>query len=154
MFYNVLLFIHILMAIVWLGGTTALQVLVARAKHARDQFQVARMAQESEWVGTRVLLPASVILVGAGLWMVSIGQYGFSEPFVLAGLAGFSVSVVIGAILGPLGKRMKAAIEERGYDDKQVQKYMGTIFLMSRIELAALVVVVFFMAVKPGTAGA
>jgi uncharacterized membrane protein len=151
MLYNVVMFVHVLMAIIWLGGTTTLQVLVFRAKRARDQFQVARMAQESEWVGTRVLLPVSIILVGMGVWLVSIGTYGWASPFVIAGLSGFSVSVIIGSLLGPMGKKMKDLLEVHGYDDKQVQAQMSRIFMMSRIELAALVVVVFFMVVKPGS---
>jgi uncharacterized membrane protein len=148
--YNVVLFVHVLCAIIWIGGTTALQVLVFRAKRTGDSAVLGRMSEESEWLGTRFLAPVSVVLLAAGITLADM-QWGFSQPFVIAGLAGFSCSIVIGILLGPLGRRMKAAVAQYGFDHPEVRRRMGYVFLMSRIELVILVIVVYFMIVKPGT---
>ena len=149
--YNVVLFLHVLAAMLWIGGTSALQVLVLRAKGSGDGPRLGRMSQESEWLGTRVLLPVSILLLVAGTTLAIMGPYGFGEPFVIVGLAGFACSIVIGSLLGPFGKAMKKAIAEHGFDHPVTRMRMGRIFMMSRIELVILVVVVFFMVVKPGT---
>jgi uncharacterized membrane protein len=149
--YNIVLFIHVLAAIIWIGGTSALQVLVFRAKRTGDGAVLGRMSQESEWLGIRVLLPVSIVLLIGGITLAIIGPYGFSQPFIIVGLSGFACSVVIGSILGPLGKRMKAAVLQHGFDHPEVRQRMGLVFTMSRIELVILIIVVFFMIVKPGT---
>jgi uncharacterized membrane protein len=148
--YNIIMFVHVLCAIIWIGGTTALQVLVFRAKRTGNGVILGRMSQESEWLGTRVLTPVSVVLLAAGITLADM-QWGFTQPFILAGLTGFACSIVIGITLGPLGRRMKAAVAEHGFDHPEARRRMGHVFMMSRIELVILVIVVFFMIVKPGT---
>ena len=93
----------------------------------------------------------SIVLLAAGVALAIMGPYGFGEPFVVVGLTGFACSVVIGSLLGPFGKAMKKSIAEHGFDHAETRMRMGRIFMMSRIELVILVVVVFFMVVKPGT---
>jgi uncharacterized membrane protein len=149
--YEALLFLHILSAMVWIGGTTTLQVLVLRAKKSGDGQRLGQMSHESEWLGTRVLLPVSLLLLAAGTGMAVMGPYGFGEPFVIVGLVGFASSVVIGIMLGPLGQAMKKAITEHGVDHPDTRKAMTRIWTMSRVELGVLVIVVLFMIVKPGT---
>jgi hypothetical protein len=149
--YHLILYVHLIAAAVWFGGTAALQVLVLRAQLSGDGQRLGNMSKEAEWMGTGVLLPASVVLLAAGVGMALKGPYGFGEPFVIVGLLGFSSSLVIGSMLGVFGKRMKSTMEERGYTDPGALKIRGQIFLLSRIEIVILLVVVFCMVTKPGT---
>lgn len=149
--YSIILFVHILAAMLWIGGTTALQVLALRAKGSGDGKRLHRMSKEAEWMGTRVLTPISIVLLLAGTSLAIIGPYGFSQPFVLVGLVGFASSIAGGITLGQIGKRMETAIETHGVNHPDVRNWVGKIATVGRIELVVLVTVVFFMVVKPGT---
>jgi putative copper export protein len=67
--YELLLFVHVLAAATWVGGAVMLKVQSARAMRSGPD-RAAELALETEHVGTRVLMPASIVLLVAGLWMV------------------------------------------------------------------------------------
>ena len=151
MAYDWFLAIHILMAVIWVGGGFATQVLASRLRRS-DPHTMVKVALEFEWIGTHVYLPASLVLLLAGIGMVLEGQWGFTTPWVLIGLIGFAVTVVTGAgFLGPQLKKIHAAIESKGTDDPEVQAHMARLFVISRIDLVVLLLVVVDMAIKPGT---
>ena len=151
MVYEWLLALHILMAVIWVGGGFAGQILVSRMRTS-DPATMVKTALQLEWVGMHVFLPASLVLLLAGIGMVLEGQWGFTTPWVLIGLIGFGATVVTGAgFLGPQTKKVHAAIEAKGIDDPEVQSLMSRLFVISRIDLVVLLLVVVDMAVKPGT---
>jgi uncharacterized membrane protein len=151
MVYEWLLAIHILTAVIWVGGGVLGQVLVSRLRKD-DPVMMVNTALQLEWVGTRVFLPASLVLLLAGIGMVLEGNWGFTTTWVLIGLIGFGVTVVTGAaFLGPQTKKVHALLESKGTDDPEVQSQMARLFVISRIDLVVLLLVVIDMAVKPGT---
>ena len=150
MVYEWLLALHILMAITWVGGGITGQILVSRMRTS-DGPRMVKTAADLEWIGTHVYLPASLILLLAGIGMVLEGQWGFTTPWVLIGLIGFAATVVTGAaLLGPQIKKIHAEVEQKGPDDPGVQAAMARLFVLSRIDLAVLILIVIDMAVKPG----
>jgi hypothetical protein len=60
--YKWLLAFHILLAVVWVGSNTAIQIFVIRARRAGPD-RLSYFAREIEWYGTRVLLPHVADLV-------------------------------------------------------------------------------------------
>jgi uncharacterized membrane protein len=150
-FYEALVFLHILFVIVWVGGDVMIQVLALRALGAGPERTV-EFSRDVEWVGTRVLVPASLAVVIFGVWLVLDQEaWRFSQFWISAGLAMFLVSFVTGAFfLGPESGRIGALAEERGAADPEVQSRIRRVTLISRIELVLLVLVVFDMVVKPG----
>lgn len=149
--YDWLKAIHILMAVIWVGGGFMGQVLVSRMRKD-DPVRMAKTAGDLEWIGTHIFLPASLLMLGAGLWMVFGFEYWeLSTPWVLIGLLGFLATVITGAgFLGPQTKKVKALVDEKGIEDPGVQAAMARLFLISRIDLVVLMIVVIDMAVKPG----
>lgn len=147
--YEVWLFIHIMMAIVWVGGDVMLQVMGTRLQAAHEPVQMAQFARQVEWIGTRVLTPASGVLVIAGVFLV-LDAWSFELLWVIIGLAGFAYSLVVGAtLLGPLSGKTGKLMEERGPEDPQVQANIHKLFMYSRIELVILIGVVATMTFKP-----
>ena len=147
--YKYLLFVHVLMAVVWVGGALTLQVQAIRLQRADDPVEMARFARETEWIGTRVFMPASVLILIVGIFMV-LDAWSFEQFWILMGLGGFAYSFINGAFfLGPLAGKTSKLIEERGAEDTEVQTNLGKLFLFSRIELVVLIVVIFAMTVKP-----
>ena len=65
--YLVFKAIHVLAAIVWLGGGTVITILAWRAQRARDNAQLLQIGKQAEWASTRT----SVTSVGTTLvWKV------------------------------------------------------------------------------------
>ncbi|HEY7267771.1 MAG TPA: DUF2269 family protein [Solirubrobacterales bacterium] len=143
---------HILLAVVWVGSNTAIQIFVIRARMAGPD-RLAYFAREIQWYGTRVLVPSAFILVILGfiLLHVSAGAYDLGQGWVLFGFIVWLLSFIVGAgYLGPESGRLSELVEERGPEDPEYLRRLGRIFVISRIELLLLVLVVLDMAVKPG----
>jgi uncharacterized membrane protein len=149
--YELLLAIHVLAAVVWVGGATALQVLAFRTVRTDDGARIAYFSGEAEWVGMRIFFPASVIVLLAGIGLVLEGSWGFDQLWILLGLAGIAFSIVVGAgFLGPESGRIKGLMEARGPEDVEVKERISRIFRISRIELGVLLLIVLDIAIKPG----
>ena len=147
--YEFLLFIHVLMAIVWVGGNIHLQIIGSRLVAANDPVQIGTFSKHAEWIGTRVLTPAAVVIVIAGVFM-TLDRWDFEQLWIIIGLAGFLYSFINGAVfLGPLSGKTNKLIDERGVEDPEVQGNIRKIFTYGRIELVILIVVVWAMTMKP-----
>src|SRR3954451_17849632 len=150
--YKWLLAFHILLAVVWVGSNTAIQIFVVRATRAGGD-RMAYLASEIEWYGTRVLVPTAFVLVVLGFILLheSSGAYDLGQGWVTFGFVVWLLSFIAGAgFLGPESGRLSNLVEERGPEDPDYQRRLGRIFLVSRIELVLLILVVLDMAVKPG----
>jgi uncharacterized membrane protein len=150
--YKWLLAFHILLAVVWVGSNTAIQIFVIRALRAGPD-RVAYFAREVEWYGTRVLIPTALTLVVLGFILLSEsdGAYDLGQGWVMFGFIVWLFSLIAGAgFLGPESGRLGKLVDERGPDDPEYQRRLRRIFLVSRIELLLLILAVLDMTIKPG----
>lgn len=146
---DVVKFLHIFFAIVWVGGGIMLQILLARAKKAGPET-MGHFTQMAEWTSNRIFMPSSFLTLTFGIWTVIAGGYDWGAMWIGVGFGGFILSSVIGmAVLGPTAKRMKALMAERGPSDPVVTHLSRRLDLFGRIDLVILVVVVFMMVTKP-----
>jgi len=143
---------HVLMAIVWVGGAIALQVLAVRTMRTNDPERLRVFAGEVEFVGTRIFTPASLILLLLGIWMViDEPAWTFGQFWILAALAMFAFSFVSGAFyLGPQSGKLKRLYEAEGSTAAAAPGLIRKLFVVSRIELVLMVLIVFDMVIKPG----
>jgi uncharacterized membrane protein len=150
--YDWLKAFHVLMAIVWVGGALALQVLAIRTLRANDPERVRTCAGESEVVGARIFAPASLVLLLLGIAMViKEPAWTFGQFWILAALAMFAFSFASGIFyLGPQSGKLKRMYEAEGPDAPGASALIRKLFLISRIELTLLVLIVFDMVIKPG----
>lgn len=147
---EVLKFLHILAAIIWVGGGVMLQVLMARARGAGPE-QAAAFNRHAEWTSNHLFMPASFAALGFGVWLVIAGGYDFADLWITLGFVGFAISAIIGmAVLGPSAKKMKEAIEARGEHDQEAIRLARRMEVFGRFDLIVLIAVVFVMVVKPG----
>lgn len=149
--YELLLFGHLTFVALWLGGDVTLQVLALRARAVGPERSADFMG-DVEWVGTRVLTPAALLVVVFGVWMVlDQPAWEFSQFWVSAGLAVFLFSFIAGTFfLGPESGRIGKLLESRPADDPEVQSRIRRVLMVSRVELVLLVLVVLDMIAKPG----
>jgi uncharacterized membrane protein len=149
--YELLKTVHVLFAVVWVGGAATTQVLATRLSRANEPARMAAFAKDIEFVGTRVFMPSSIVVLVAGIWMVATSGLDFTDLWIVFGLIGIAFSAIVGAaFLGPESGRIGALIEARGPEDGEVIARMKRIFLVSRVELVILLLVVVDMVVKPG----
>lgn len=149
--YTVLLAVHILAAVTWVGGALALQILGTRLQRANEPLRLAGFARDAEWVGTRIFMPTSLVLLLAGIWLVIEGEWGFESLWIVLAIVAFLYSFVTGAFfIAPASKKLAERLEQAGPEDPEVQAGIARIFLISRTELVILLLVVVDMAIKPG----
>jgi uncharacterized membrane protein len=96
--YDWLLFLHIVAAMVWVGGAVLLGALATQALRDRDHGAVARFVGNLRAIGPLVLAPATVAVLGLGVWLVlDSAAWDFGQFWVQLALALFAAAFLIGA---------------------------------------------------------
>ena len=148
--YDFLLAVHILCAVIWVGGGATLHVLARRARKQGGDAILA-YTRESAWLGPRMYAPLAIILLVAGILLVGEVGYEHSDLFITLGYLGWLTSVFIGIVVYPrLERRVFAAAEAHGADSPELRAAFGRYGNVNTFELAVLLAIVVDMAVKPG----
>jgi uncharacterized membrane protein len=147
--------VHIVAAVIWVGGAFMIQALAFRILATGDARRQAEFAKDTEVVGMRVFIPATWVLLLAGIAMMINLDWSWGQNWIVFGLIAFALSFVVGAgFLGPEGGRIAAVIEREGPASPEAQARIRRISLISRCELVVLLTVIVNMTVKPtGNAG-
>ena len=96
--YEWLLFGHILAAMVWVGGGVVLAVLAVATVRRGDAQAVARFVASLRVAGPAVLAPATIAVLGLGVWLVlDSAAWDFGQAWVVIALALIAVAIVVGA---------------------------------------------------------
>lgn len=150
--YDWLKLIHILAAIVWVGGGIFVQIYATRLMRTGEMTRLGLFARDIEKVANMVFLPASILVLIMGIVMVAYAPFvEVKEAWIILGLAGIVSTILFGSLfLGPEAGRIGKMSAERGFDDPEVQGRMRRLFTVSRIDLAVIVLVVVVMVLKPG----
>lgn len=147
--YEVLLWGHLTFVAAWVGGDIMLQVLSFRAFAGPPERAVSFMA-DVEWLGLRLLTPASVLVLLFGFGVVAKGDWDLGQLWLVAGLGLFLASALTGAaFLGPETGRIARLAETSGPDSPEVQSRIRRVLLISRIELVLLILLILDMIAKP-----
>jgi uncharacterized membrane protein len=146
--YELWLFLHISAAIVWIGGAVAVQVFAALTKRAADPAQSAALGRNVSFLGSKVFLPAALLVGVTGIALVVEGNWDWGEPFVAFGLLGWAVVALtafgyVSPSLGRAGRRMA----EEGPSPALVAE-IDRLVLLARALILVLFVVVFMMVAK------
>jgi uncharacterized membrane protein len=148
--YQVYLSIHILCAVLWVGGGTLLGILAFRIQRARSAERTAQLAGDAAFLGSRFFAPLSLILVIFGFILVSKGDWQW-HFWLVWGMVFWALSFVVGAaFLGPESGKIQKLMADGGATAPGVQERISRILLISRIDNLFLLLVVLDMALKPG----
>ena len=149
--YQVLLYVHIVCAVIWVGGAFYSQLLAIRTTQSTDPNDLPKLGRQLEFLGTRVFLPASILLFLAGAAMV-VQSWSFGQLWVAGAVALWILSVIAGAAyLGPKSKVVAELFEKEGPSSPAARALMQRLFLVSRLELVSFAVIIALMVFKPGT---
>jgi uncharacterized membrane protein len=149
--YSVLLFVHIVCAVIWVGGAFALQLLALLVSRTGDQSELTRLLRYFELIGSRVFVPVAILLFIAGAAM-TLQAWSFGKTWIAVSVALWVLSAVAGALyLGPRAKRVGELFDAEGPSSEAGRALMDRLFLVSRLELASFAVIIALMVFKPGS---
>ena len=146
--YSIVKFLHVVSAILWVGGGFVLfllGVLAERAGNIEDKLQAMRASGQ---LGGLFFAPMSMLTLLFGLIMCGF-WVGFSDLWIIIGLAGYATTFSIGMLIfKPTGERMGAMIAKEGVTPAVLaigQRMMSA----ARFDYAVMLVIVADMVLKP-----
>jgi hypothetical protein len=144
---DILLVIHIAGAGTWFGANV-IQAVVPRMAASQGVEAVAGWYRVAGALSSRLYMPASILILVTGVWMVLINDaFGFGSLFVTIGFA----MIVIGALLGifvfdPTSKAAASAIEAG--DSGATRKATTRVAVFGTIDTLLLLVTITAMVMR------
>ena len=152
--YEVLLYVHIVCAVIWVGGGFFAQLLALRVQRSTDPSDLPKFGRNVEFLGMRVFLPASILLFIAGAAMVA-QRWAFGDLWVSISMGLWLLSALAGALyIGPRTKKVSELFEAEGPSSTAARSLLDKVFLVSRLELVSFALIIALMVFKPGAAAA
>lgn len=147
---TVLTAIHILAAVIWVGGGVTIHIQGRRALASGDRQAMDKFSDDANWVGTRIYAPVSIVLLIAGIFLVDKYGADFSDLWVTLGLVAWFISFAIGVgYYGRADKRQKAIIASDGIDSPKFLALYRQVANVNAIEQTILLLVILDMVIKP-----
>jgi hypothetical protein len=147
--YLWLKFLHVVAVSVWLGGVTAVIVVNQRIARSAERAEIAAVARQTMFLGTRVIAPAGGLTLIAGVCALVVGKTGFP----LWALWGFIAVVLFGTFGATAIRATSAELQEHiMLPDSPVGNLvtlLRRLSLLSTINLLLLLTAVWAMVFKP-----
>jgi uncharacterized membrane protein len=148
--YDWLLFLHVLAAMIWVGGGVVLAVTAARVVRDPDPGAVARFTGGLRVVGPLVLAPATIAVLGLGIGLVvDTEAWDFGQLWVELGLGLFAGAFLIGAIHQSRTALAAERAAARG-DDMEARRHLRRWTWGYRLIVLLLIAAAWDMTIKPG----
>lgn len=143
-----LLFVHITAAVIWLGGAFTFQMYGFVVRRGGDPEEMARFAGRAGSLAERMFVPASLVVILAGIGLMIEGNWDWGQLWVIFALVTFAASFLTGVlVISPMAKRIPVV----GPTTPAGQALIERLFTILRIDLCFMYAIVFAMVVKPTT---
>lgn len=146
--YALVKFLHVLAAIVWLGGGFCLLVMAVLAERARDDAELLHVMQKVVFLANRMFVPAALATLILGLaltWMA----WSITDFWLLLTLACFAASFLLGTVvIKPRADRLTADAARDGASPSvadQCRRLLG----IAKFDFIILFMIVAIMVLKP-----
>ncbi len=149
--YDLLVFLHVSAAIVWLGAGFVLAVLVFGAERSGERGREAGYHRDVGWLAPRLYIPASVSTLVLGILLVLDEEaWSFDQLWITIGLAGWLVSFGLGFFyFRPEGERIGELAAQHGPDHPELGQRLHRLNVIDRLQLVLLFLMVADMVIKP-----
>jgi len=146
--FEIYKFLHVSLAIIWVGGGIFGAIVTERAKAATPAHTLG-IARDMEFAAKRVFAPAAMLTLVFGILMVlDADAFEFEQAWIVIGIGAVAISAVLGmAYLAPQTTKLVAELES---GDANASTRLKAISRVSLIDLVILLVAVWAMIVKPG----
>lgn len=146
--YTLIKFLHVLTAIVWVGGGFLLALTAIRAERADDREAMLVNMRNTGKLGDLVMMPSALLTLVFGLLMCWF-WVGFTDLWIIIGLAGYAATFVIGAgIMKPSADRLTAIVEKEGMSPAAMA--IGRrVLQIAKFDYTVMLIIVAAMVLKP-----
>jgi len=147
--YVVLRFAHLVLAAIVVGATVSYPVWIALAEGRPEHLAFTiRAVRRSDRYMT---IPAYLLLLVTGLAMAWVGGIPLDRPWLVATIALYVLTLVVGfVIFGPVVRHEIAAFERGGVADPEYGRRRGQARLLTSFTLLMLVAMLALMVFRPG----
>jgi uncharacterized membrane protein len=147
--YELLKFLHVASAIVWLGAGVMIFVILEAAQRTKDMARLAGAYREVGFLSPRLFIPASLATFVFGIIAGIDGDWDFGEYWITIGFIGYFLSFGVGiGFFKPEGERLAALFETKGPDDPEIMVRSHRMHRIERMQLVVLFLVVANMVAK------
>lgn len=147
--YLLLKFVHVVGAILWVGGASILTLLVVLLDRRGDDAATLTGVSYVALLGNRVFLPLSLLVILTGLGLAWLGGWGFAAWTVLATGIVVATAVLGGAVLGPTTEKAVKVWREEG-DLAQALGLGRRVLRLVKADLGGQFAIIALMVLKPG----
>ena len=146
--YSIVKFLHVVSAVLWVGGGFVLFLLGMLAERAGNIEEKLQAMRASGRLGSRFFAPMSMLTLIFGLVMCAF-WVGFSELWIVIGLVGYATTFSIGMLIfKPTGERIGGMIAKDGVTPAVLaigQRMMS----WARLDYAVMLAIIADMVLKP-----
>jgi uncharacterized membrane protein len=148
--YSIFKWVHVTLAVFWVGGGLLLTILAMRAEGTKDAREIVTIARQAAFVGEKLFAPAGLLVLLMGIGMVVHQNLGWGHFWIIAGLIGYASTFATGiGVLAPLTKKIDKSAETNGAEHPETLALIHRTLLIARVDIAVLLLVVADMVLKP-----
>jgi uncharacterized membrane protein len=148
--YEFLLTVHVLAAVIWVGGAVMMHIFGRLATKEGPEQQLV-FTQQSIRLGNMVFAPLALVLLVAGVLLVNEVGYSYGDPWIGMGFLGFLVSFLLGVAYYPgAGRKYGDIVAGDGPGSPAAQALYRRTATVNMVELTILLLVIVAMTTKPG----
>jgi uncharacterized membrane protein len=149
--YELYLAVHILCAVLWVGGGVSVHILGRWVAREGDPVRMVAFNRDAVKLGNVFYAPLALVLIVAGVLLVEEVGYSYGDLWITLGFLGWIFSLALGLGFYPQqSRRIDAAVAAGGPASADAQAGIRRVLLFNSIEITVLVLVVIDMAIKPG----
>lgn len=147
--YLAIRLLHVLAAMVWLGGGFCLLIIGVIADRAGKGEELLRLVQTIAYLGNRMFLPAALVTLLAGTAMVWM-SWRFTDFWIVIALGGFASSFALGiGVIKPRSDQLAARAAREGASPAVVEQCRELV-RRGKLDYVIMFLVVVVMVLKPG----
>jgi uncharacterized membrane protein len=147
--YNLFKFLHIIGAIVWIGGVITVSIINALVAREQDGTALAALTRQSRFHGMAVVGPAAGLTLIAGIVMIAVSGLGV-PLWVIWGFAAIIVSMALGAtLLRRAGADVSEVAATAKPGDPRLIALQRRLAMLNTINVLVLLSAVWAMVFKP-----
>lgn len=149
---KLLLFVHVLFAVTWLGGSIYIEALLATARRTHDQGTWMRTFLRVGDTNQRLFTVAGIGTIVFGFWLVfDAAAYEFEQAWVVLAIVVVLVSAALSMLyLGPRSEQIKALVTENGLEDPEAVALAKQVVNVAHLNVLMLLIALVMMVWKPG----
>ncbi len=146
--YSIVKFLHVIVALIWVGGGFAMAINGVLAERSGDDEGLMRAIRLSSDLGGLLMVPASLLTLVFGLVMCWF-WVGFTDLWIIIGLAGYAATFLIGLLIfKPTSERLAEMVKRDGITPASLAEGRR-MMKVARFDYSVMLVVVADMVLKP-----